>query len=105
MDNEMTQHEYNDKLAHVADLATTYAKNRTGFHQLRDAFNELCERSGANKGINQDSTIGRRTLLVQSVCIKTIPSLTAFENQMLEKELKAVAEDYPDRRTARHFHR
>ena len=105
MDNEMIQQEYNDKLAQVANLAVTYSKSRTGFPQMRDAFNELCEKSGANKGINQESTIGRRTLLVQSVCIKTIPSLTAFENQMLEKELKAIAEDYPERRAARHFRR
>jgi len=98
--NEMNQQEYNDKLAEVANIAATYAKNRTGFHQLREAFNELCEKSGANKGINLESTIGRRTLLVQSVCIKAIPSLSAFENQMLEKELKAIAEDYLDRHAA-----
>lgn len=68
MNQDFNQQEYNDKLAQVANLAVTYAKDGTGYHSMKDAFNELCEISHANKGIDQENTIGRRTLLVQSVC-------------------------------------
>ena len=65
MNQDFNQQQYNDKLAQVASLAVTYAKDGTGYHSMKDAFNELCEISHANKGIDQENTIGRRTLLVQ----------------------------------------
>jgi hypothetical protein len=52
MNQDFNQQQYNDKLAHVAKLAVTYAKDGTGYHSMKDAFNELCEISHANKGIN-----------------------------------------------------
>ena len=58
---------------------------------MKDAFNELCEISHANKGIDQENTIGRRTLLVQSVCIKAIHALTPYQNERLEQQLKDIA--------------
>lgn len=66
MNQDFNQQQYNDKLAQVASLAVTYAKDGTGYHSMKDAFNELCEISHANKGIDHENTIGRRTLLVQS---------------------------------------
>ena len=93
MNQEQTQQEYNDKVAQVASLAVTFAKTGNGFFSLRSSFNELCEQPGANKGIDHDSTIGRRKLLVQSVCIKCIPSLSSAENSRLEDQLKEIAED------------
>ena len=72
MNQDFNQQQYNDKLAQVANLAVTYAKDGTGYHSMKDAFNELCEISHANKGIDQENTIGRRTLLVQPICIKAI---------------------------------
>ena len=70
----------------------------------QDAFNELCEISHANKGIDQENTIGRRTLLVQSVCIKAIHALTPYQNERLEQQLKDIASDYPEHRHL-HFRR
>ena len=97
--NEFTnQQEYNDKEAQVANLAINYAKTGIGYYQMRDAFNELCEKSGANRGIDHDSTIGRRTLLVQSVCIKTIHALPNEAVNRLERELKEIANDYTNER-------
>ena len=99
MNGEMSQQEYRDKLAQVASLAVAYAKTDCGYYQMRDAFNELCEKSGANKGINDEATIGRRVLLVQRVCIETIPSLSKEANKWLEDQLKDIANDYTTPRT------
>ncbi|MDO4179670.1 MAG: phage integrase SAM-like domain-containing protein [Bacteroidales bacterium] len=85
MNQDFNQQQYNDKLAQVASLAVTYAKDGTGYHSMKDAFNELCEISHANKGIDQENTIGRRTLLVQSVCIKAIHALTPYQNEHFGK--------------------
>lgn len=93
------QQEYNDKLVEVASLAVAYANTDTGWYKMRDAFNELCEKSGANRGINQEATIGRRKLLVQSICIQTIPSLSKEANNWLEDQLKDIAEDYTPTRS------
>ena len=101
MNQDFDQQQYNDKLAHVAKLAVTYAKDGTGYHSMKDAFNELCELSHANKGINHEATIGRRTLLVQSVCIKAIHALTPYQNERLEQQLKEIASDYPETRLMR----
>ena len=99
MNGEMSQQEYRDKLAQVVSLAVAYAKTDHGYYQMRDAFNELCEKSGANKGINDEATIGRRVLLVQRVCIETIPSLSKEANKWLEDQLKDIANDYTTPRT------
>lgn len=56
MNQDFNQQQYNDKLAQVASLAVTYAKDGTGYHSMKDAFNELCEISHANKGIDQEAT-------------------------------------------------
>ena len=104
MNNEMSHQEYKDKLAQVASLAVNYVKTDKGYYQMRDAFNELCEISHANKGIDQENTIGRRTLLVQSVCIKAIHALTPYQNERLEQQLKDIASDYPEHRHL-HFRR
>ena len=94
MNQDFNQQQYNDKLAQVASLAVTYAKDGTGYHSMKDAFNELCEISHANKGIDQENTIGRRTLLVQSVCIKAIHALTPYQNERLEQQLKDISVSY-----------
>lgn len=99
MNDEMIHQEYKDKLAQVASLAVSYVKTDQGYYQMRDAFNELCEKSGANKGINHEATIGRRNLLVQSVCIETIPSLSKEANDWLEEQLKDIANDYAPARS------
>ena len=99
MNGEMSQQEYRDKLAQVASLAVAYVKTDRGYYQMRDAFNELCEKSGANKGINDEATIGRRVLLVQRVCIETISSLSKEANKWLEDQLKDIANDYTTPRT------
>lgn len=104
MNQDFNQQQYNDKLAQVANLAVTYAKDGTGYHSMKDAFNELCEISHANKDINNEATIGRRTLLVQSVCIKAIHALTPYQNERLEQQLKDIASDYPEHRHL-HFRR
>ena len=98
MNGEMSQQEYRDKLAQLASLAVAYAKTDRGYYQMRDAFNELCDKSGANKGINDEATIGRRVLLVQRVCIETIPSLSKEANKWLD-QLKDIANDYTAPRT------
>ena len=99
MNGEMTQQEYNDKVAQVASLAVAYVKTDRGYYQMRNAFNELCEKSGANKGINDEATIGRRILLVQKICIETIPSLSKEANKWLEYQLKDIANDYTPARS------
>ncbi len=90
----MTLQEYRRKLAKVADLAVDYVKNDRGNNQMRDAFNELAEQCGANKGINEEATIGRRKLLVQSVCIKSLSKLSKESTDWLETQLNDIAEDY-----------
>lgn len=97
----MTQQEYKDKLAHVANLAVNFVKTDSGYYQMHEAFNELCEKSGANKGINHEATIGRRILMAQTVCIETIPSLSKEANKWLEEQLKDIANDYTKTRTRR----
>ena len=99
MNEEMTHQEYKDKLAQVASLAVAYAKTGSGFYQMREAFNELCEKSGANKGINDEATIGRRILMVKTVCIETIPSLSKAAIDRLEEQLKDIANDYSPARS------
>lgn len=69
---------------------------------MRDAFDDFCERSGANKGINDECTIGRRKLMAQSICIKAISSLDRVAVDRLEAELYKMAEAY---RRSRGMHR
>ena len=95
---EMTQQEYRRKLAKVADLAVDYVKNDRGYNQMLDAFNELAEQCGANKGINDEATVGRRKLLAQSVCIECISRLNSHSNDRLQGELYVIAEDISPRR-------
>lgn len=97
--HQLTQEQYNSKLSNVADLAVNYAKTGFGLYSMRTAFNELCECSGANKCINHESTIGRRKLLVQSVCIQAISRLSREDNQSLENQLNKIAEDYTEARS------
>ena len=104
MNQDFNQQQYNDKLAQVASLAVTYGKYCTVYLSMKDYFNELCDISHANKGIDQENTIGRRTLLVQSVCIKAIHALTPYQNERLEQQLKDIASDYPEHRHL-HFRR
>ena len=101
----MTQQEYRRKLAKVADLAVDYVKNDRGYNQMLDAFNELAEQCGANKGINEEATIGRRKLLVQSVCIKSLSKLSKESTDWLETQLNDIAEDYEPSRIHRGFRR
>jgi hypothetical protein len=102
---EMTQQEYRSKLAKVAELAVDYVKNDRGYNQMRDAFNELAEQCAANKGINEEATIGRRKLLVQSVCIKSLSQLSKESTDWLETQLNDIAEDYEPPRIHRGFRR
>ena len=97
--SEIPQQEYKDKLAQVASLAVAYVNTDRGYSKMRDAFNELCEKSGANKGINAEASIGRRILLAQRVCIETIPSLSREANKWLEDQLKDIANDYTPARS------
>ena len=41
MNQDFNQQQYNDKLAQVSILAVTYANDGTGYHSMKDAFNEL----------------------------------------------------------------
>ena len=94
----MTQQEYRGKLADVAALAVNYAKTGRGYFTMRDAFNDLAERCGANSGINEEATIGRRKILAQSVSAQCITPLTKEANNRLQGELSEIAEDYHPRR-------
>lgn len=94
----MTQDEYRIKLNKVADLAVNYAKTGNGYFRMSDAFNELAEFCGANKGINQESTIDRRKILAQAVCIQCIRPLSRSELDKVDRELKSIAEDISPRR-------
>lgn len=100
-EQNFTQQEYKGKLAEVAALAVNYAKTGKGYFTMRDAFNDLAEKCGANRGMNQEATIGRRKILVQSVCIQCITPLTKEANNRLLGELAEIAEDYHQRRFMR----
>ena len=95
---EFTQQEYKDKLAEVAALAVHYVKTDRGYYSMRDAFNELAEKSGADNGITTEATIGRRKNLAQSVCIQCIPHLSREANAWLQDQLYDIAEDIQPRR-------
>lgn len=95
---EMTNEEYRNKLANVADLSVHYANTGNGYFRMRDAFNDLAEQCGANKGINDEATIGRRKILAQSVCIECISRLSRQANDRLQGELYVIAEDISPRR-------
>ena len=102
MNNEFpNQQVYDDKVAEIARLAVSFIKTGSGIDRMRSAFNELCERSGANKGIDHDSTLGRRTLIAQSVSIRTIPALTHEELHRLDDKLREIANDYTEPRAVR----
>ena len=95
---EITHEEYRNKLVNVADFAVNYINTGNGYFRMRDAFNELAEQCGANKGINDEATIGRRKILAQSVCIECISRLSNHSNDRLQGELYVIAEDiYPRR--------
>lgn len=90
----LSQEQYNSLQARVTDLGVHYIKTGFGWFTLRKAFDDFCERSGANKGINDECTIGRRKLMAQSICIKAISSLDRVSNDRLEAELYKMAENY-----------
>jgi hypothetical protein len=93
-DNSLSQEQYNSLQAHVTDLGVRYIKTGFGWFTLHKAFDDFCERSGANKGINDECSIGRRKLMAQSVCIKAISRLDRVFNNRLEAELYQMAENY-----------
>ena len=95
---EITHEEYRNKLVNVADFAVNYINTGNGYFRMRDAFNELAEQCGANKGINDEATVGRRKLLAQSVCIECISRLSSHSNDRLQGELYVIAEDISPRR-------
>ena len=95
---ELTHQQYKDKLAEVATLAVHYVKTDRGYYSMRDAFNDLAESCGANRGINTEATIGRRKILVKSVCIECIPHLSREANAWLQDQLNDIAEDIHPRR-------
>lgn len=97
--NELSQEQYDSMLNHIADLGVRFVNTDFGWYDMRDSFNELCEKSGANKGINLDSTIGRRKLMVQSICIKTISRLPREAVDYLKDHLNDIAEDYTPARS------
>ena len=101
---ELTQEQYDSKLKDVAQKAVNYAKSGNGWYSMRNAFDELCEESGANAGLTRDITIGRRKLLAQSVCIQCIRDLSKEAIDRLQNKLYEIAEDYSCRQT-RGFHR
>lgn len=95
---EMTQEEYKTMLNKVADLAVNYGKTGNGYFTMSEAFNELAEACAANKGINLESTIDRRKILAQAVCIQCIRPLSRSELNRVDRELKSIAEDFSPRR-------
>lgn len=102
---EMTQEQYRSKVKEVADLAVNYIKTDHGFFSLQKAFNELAEESGANKGISNEATIGRRRLLVSRICIDCISRLDSGTNDRLQSKLNELADDYETPSQSRGFHR
>ena len=96
--NEMTQQEYRGKLADVAALAVNYAKTGRGYFTMRNAFNDLAEKCGANRTMTDEDAIGRRKILAQSVSAQCITPLTKEANNRLQGELSEIAEDYHPRR-------
>ena len=98
MKDDISHEEYRSKLANVADLAVSYINTGNGYFRMRDAFNQLAEQCGANKGINDEATVGRRKLLAQSVCIECISRLSSHSNDRLQGELYVIAEDISPRR-------
>lgn len=98
MKDDISHEEYRSKLANVADLAVSYINTGNGYFRMRDAFNGLAEQCGANKGINDEATAGRRKLLAQSVCIECISRLSSHSNDRLQGELYVIAEDISPRR-------
>lgn len=105
MNQEQEQQEYNDQLSLVAKLAVNYARTGYGYFTMCTSFNDLCDLSGANKGIDRDSSIARRKLLVQSICIKCISSLSSVENNRLESQLMEIAENIPEQHCSCRMHR
>ena len=102
MNQDFNQQQYNDKLAQVASLAVTYAKDGTGYHSMKDAFNELCEISHANKGIDHENTIGRQTCL--SKCLhQGYPCATPYQTSDLNRA-EGIAFGLPEHRHL-HFRR
>ncbi len=94
----LSQEQYNSLQARVTELGVRYIKTGFGWFSLRKAFDDFCECSGANKGINDECTISRRKLIAQSICIKAISSLDRASIDRLEAELYKMAENYhPDR--------
>ncbi len=102
---EMTQEQYRSKTNEVADLAVNYMKTGNGYFSLQKAFNELAEGCGANKGINHESTIGRRKLLASQISINCISRLDSEMNDRLKSQLYVFAEDYEAPSQSRGFHR
>lgn len=102
---EMTQEQFRSKIDEVAEKAVHYIKTDNGWYSMRDAFNELAEASGANRGIDHESTIGRRKLLVERICIACIRQLSTEANNHLQRQLNDIAEDYEQPRRSHGFRR
>ncbi|MDO4158895.1 MAG: hypothetical protein Q4D41_00375 [Prevotellaceae bacterium] len=96
--HQLSQEQYESMLAHVAELGVHRVQTGFGWDSLRKAFNELAETCGANNGINHESTIGRRKILAQAVCIRCISRLSHSELLKAEQELFSIAEDISPRR-------
>lgn len=90
----LSQEQYDILQDIVTKLCVHYIKTGFGWFSMRDAFDDFCERSEANKGINYECTVGRRKLIAQSICINAISSLDRAAIDRLETELYKIAEAY-----------
>ena len=97
--NQLSQEQYDSKVNHIAEMGINYVNTDRGWYDMRDSFNELCEQSGANKGINHEATIGRRKLLADTICIRTISKLSNEAVDYLKDTLNDMAEDYTPERS------
>jgi len=97
--NQLSQEQYDSKVNQIAEMGISYVNTDRGWYDMRDSFNELCELSGANKGINHEATIGRRKLLADTICIRTISRLSNEAVDYLKDTLNDMAEDYTPERS------
>ena len=86
MKDDISHEEYRSKLANVADLAVSYINTGNGYFRMRDTFYGLAEQcTRSQQGASMiDSTVGRRKLLAQSVCIECISRLSSHSNDGLQ---------------------
>ena len=87
--------------AHAIESVIRWAQTGNGYFSMKDRANEYMEATGANKSCGNDEESIRlgRCAVALEISIGTIHALNRDQLQLLDRELREIADDFSVNRT------